>query len=248
MPQGETRNPLRFRGTPLLVEGLAPFRYQDVLASNALRVSLASEAARGAAVTNVQTVPAGDTATLVRFSLPSATPAGSYSGEVSLADASYPIVAEVEGRPQLYLSPGRLTLTASRSSTVAVEMTATNGGNVAVEIAPFAAFGLFDVQGAERSIGEAFRGPAEAGQDRLNKLMDRMADEHGGLVRVQVTEGAGSLEPGDLRNLKAQVRVPDSVKPGHAYSGTCPIGNVRLYVRVEVPPDVISDAVSKEVQ
>jgi len=37
------RAPLRFHGTPQLVEGLAPFRYADVLAGAAVQVTLPGE-------------------------------------------------------------------------------------------------------------------------------------------------------------------------------------------------------------
>src|SRR5438477_12457395 len=96
-----TRAPLRFHGTPQLVEGLVPFRYADVLNGAAVQVSVPLQES-AAAPGNVQTVPAGDSFMLVRFELPQGTPAGTYQGEVSLREDRYPIAVEVEGRAQLH--------------------------------------------------------------------------------------------------------------------------------------------------
>jgi hypothetical protein len=230
-----TTAPLRFRGAPLLVEGLTPFRYQEILAGASVDVRLSTDAYKSGEATNIQTVPAGDSATWVRFSLDLSTPAGSYPGEVKLADSAYPIVVDVEAKPTLYLSPKSVTLPSRAGSTVTVEMTAANGGNAPVEIPGTGMFGLFAGRGLERSIAEAVRMPAGEGRERLDKFMNTMSDEHGGFVRAKVTEGAGPLVPGEFRNLKAKLRLPDELKPGKAYAGSWVIGTVRFRVRVEVP-------------
>ena len=239
------RAPLRFHGTPQLVEGLAPFRYADVLAGAAVQVTLPGKESSAPLVTNIQTEAAGESFMFVRFDLPPTTPAGTYKGEVSLGEARYPIEAEVEGWSQLHLSPRRLSLNASPASSIVVEMTAANGGNADADIPPVGAFGLFDVQGAERSIADAFRATGkelsetgDTGQQRLNRLVDRLSQEHGGLVRLQIQEGAGPLRPGEIRNIKLMIRMPESIKPGHAYSGTWPIDRLRVAVRVVVPATI----------
>jgi len=234
--------PLRFHGTPQLVEGLAPFRYADVLGGAAIQVNLPGRESTAPMATNIQTVPAGESFMFVRFDLPAATPAGTYKGEVSLGEARYPIEVEVEGRSQLHLSPRRLSLNAAPASSILVEMTAANGGNVDADIPSVSAFGLFDVHGAERSIAEAFRATGkelseagDTGQQRLNLLVDRLSQEHGGLARLQILEGAGPLRPGEMRNIKLLIRMPESIKPGHAYTATWPIDRLRVAVRVVVP-------------
>jgi hypothetical protein len=236
------RAPLRFHGSPQLVEGLAPFRYADVLGGTAVQVTLPGKQSTTPLPTNIQTEPAGEGFMFVRFDLPSATPAGIFQGEVSLGEARYPIEVEVEGRSQLHLSPRRLSLTAAPASSILLEMTAANGGNADADIPSVSAFGLFDVHGAERSIADAFRATdkelsesGDTGQQRLNRLVDRLSQEHGGLVRLQIQEGAGPLRPGELRSIKLMMRMPESIKPGHTYSATWPIDRLRVAVRVVVP-------------
>jgi hypothetical protein len=236
------RAPLRFHGTPQLVEGLAPFRYAEVLGGGTVQVNLPAKESKAPLATNIQTEAAGESFMFVRFDLPPTTQPGTYSGEVSLGEARYPIEVEVEGRPQLHLSPRRLSLNAAPASSVTVEMTAANGGNADADIPSVGAFGLFDVQGAERSIADAFRATdkelsesGDTGQQRLNRLVDRLSQEHGGLIRLQIQEGAGALRPGEIRNLKLLIRMPESIKPGHTYSATWPIDRLRVAVRLVVP-------------
>jgi hypothetical protein len=250
MATQSSSDPLRFRGTPLLVEGLAPFPHQKVVAGTAVSVVLASQKTAALGVSSIQTMPAGDAATWIRFSLPPATLAGSYSGEVSFGHSAYPIMVEVEGKSQLHLSPPRLNLSAAPGSSIAVEMTVANGGNVAVEVPSVSGFGLFDIHGAEQSIASAFRTPAQTGQERFNHLVDSMANQHGGLARIKIEEGSGLLTPGGFRNLKLVIRIPDAVKPGRTYSGTWAVANLRYPMRVAVPtgPVSVPSADGKEAQ
>ena len=235
-------SPLRFHGTPQLVQGLAPFRYADVLGGAAVQVTLPGKESGAPLVTNIQTEAAGESFMFVRFDLPATTPAGTYKGEVSLDETRYPIEVEVEGRSQLHFSPRRLSLIAAPGSSIVVEMTVANGGNADADIPPVGAFGLFDVHGAERSIADAFRATGkelsetgDTGQQRLNILVDRLSQEHGGLARLQIQEGAGPLRPGEIRNIKLLIRMPESIKPGQVYSATWPIDRLRVAVRVVVP-------------
>jgi hypothetical protein len=238
---------LSFRGTPILIEGLVPFEYRHILGGAAVRVSLAGRDKKGGPEPlNVQTLPSGP-ATLVRFSVSENTPAGSYTGELQAGESRFPMVVEIEGRRQLQVTPSRFSLVASPGTQVTVDIAAVNGGNVPVEIAEAGGFGLFDVQGADRAIGEALRSDEAAslkGERRVDRLIEHFANEHGGLVRVQFREGAGLLAPGEFRALKVLLRMPDGIKPGRAYSGTWPVGNLRLSVYVDVPGYVES----KEVQ
>ncbi len=248
MATQNTETPLQFRGSPILIEGLVPYGYQSILGGALVRVALKGAPDKGPEALNVQTVPAGQSATLVRFSVAENTPSGTYGGDLYAGDAHFPITAEIESRQHLQLTPSRLSLSGSPGTQLTVEMTAVNSGNVPADIGEAGAFGLFDVHGAERAIGETLRSDnqfgKEFGEQRVDRLFNQFAKEHGGLARVQFREGAGPLAPGEFRRLKALIRLPDAIQPGHAYSGTWSIGNVRLYVRVEVP----NATGSKEVQ
>ncbi len=229
-----TAAPLRFRGTPLLVEGLTPFRYADIMHGASVTVMLGGDGYQNSPPTNIQTVPAGETATWVRFSLSLTTPAGTYPGEVRLADATYPIVVDLEGKAALHLSPRNLTLTSRAGANITVDLTAANTGNAPGLIPETGRFGLFPAQALERSIAEAVSAPAAEGRARVDTLMNKMADEHGGFVRLKVAEGAGPLGPGEFRNLKVKLRLPDALKRGQSYSGSWMIEKFRFRIWVDV--------------
>ena len=234
MASNAARSPLRFRGSPRIVEGLAPLTTRQALtASLSLDLKL-PQAVQQAAPLTLQTAPVGSSATQLRFSLPELTPPGTYEGTVQIGGESYPIIVEVEPHPYLIISPRQLLLQVVAGTEAMVELTLVNSGNVPCEITKAHVFGLFDVDGVERSIGAALGDSVEKGQGRLNRFLDEVADNHGGLVRVNMREGAGIIEPGEMRNLQAMLRFSDRLKPGRTYCGTWPLFNLEYYVQVNV--------------
>jgi hypothetical protein len=137
----------------------------------------------------------------------------------------------VEPEVLLRLLPARLVFEASPGERVPFVLTLVNSGNVAVEIRGAYAFGLFDVAGPERAIGRLVAEPKE-GQRRIDAFADAIADEHGGLVRVKVEAGEGTIEPGAATELTIAIHVPDRLRPGHTYWGTWPLHNLKYYVRI----------------
>jgi hypothetical protein len=227
-------SPIRFHGTPRTVEGLVPLTAKQALtAVLSLDLKLPPAFQQTAPLT-LQTVPVGTSATRLRLALPESTPPGTYEGTVQIENISYPIVVEVKPHPYLVITPRQLILQVAPGTEEIVDLMLVNTGNVVCEITKAHLFGLFDVQGVERSIGAALGTSAEKGQGRLNRLMDEAADNHGGLVRVAVREGAGPIEPGALRSVRATLRFSDHLKPGRTYWGTWPILNLKYYVRVFV--------------
>jgi hypothetical protein len=227
-------NPIRFHGTPRRAEGLAPLTHEQArTATLSLDLKLPPALKQTAPVT-LQTVPVGSSATRLRLSLPESTPPGTYAGTLQVDSERYPIVVEVKPHPYLVISPRQLVLEVAPGAEAIVDLMLVNTGNVVCQITKAHLFGLFDVQGVERAIGMALGTSSEKGQGRLTSLMDEAADNHGGLVRVAVREGAGPIEPGALRNLRATLRFSDHLKPGRTYWGTWPLLNLKYYVRVSV--------------
>jgi hypothetical protein len=223
---------LHFRGSPRLVEGLAPVPPLEVAA---VPVSINLDLPRQKPEPLVvQTAPAGATASRLRFSLPEETPPGTYRGTLQFGGQRYPAVVEVEPHPHLLISPSQLSLQAAPGEEVEIALTIVNDGNVEYEVPRAHGFGLFDVTGVERAIGATLRDSEKNGLERINRLADEVADGHGGLVRVNIKEGAGSIAPGKLSNLRVALRLPKQLKAGQTYSGTWPLLNLRYYVRIYV--------------
>lgn len=225
--------PIRLRGSPRIVEGLAPFPPQEMLTASLTFDLKVPQAGKQAAFT-LETDPVGASATRLKFSLPESTPPGTYEGTAQIGGESYPIKVEVEPYPYLVISPRQLLLQIRPGADTTVDLTLVNSGNVPCEITKTHAFGIFDVKGVENSIGTALRDSKEKGQGRLNRLIDEVADHHGGLVRVTINEGVGVIKPGEFRNLRATLRLSDRLKPGYTYWGTWPLFNLKYYVRVYV--------------
>ena len=228
-------NAIRFRGKPRLVDGLAPRTVEHAL-THSVSVDLKmSSAAQENMPLNLQIDSVGISASRLRFSLPESTPPGTYTGMIQLnKDENYPIIVEVEPHPYLAISPRQLSLQLTSDKETTVDLTLVNAGNVPCEITKVYAFGIFDVDGAERSIGAALRDVTNKEQARLGRLLDEAASNHGGLVRVAVREGAGSIEPGEVRDIQVTLRFSDRLKAGHTYWGTWPMVNLKYYVRVHV--------------
>jgi hypothetical protein len=225
--------PIRFRGSPRNIEGLAYLTPQQTLAASLwIDLDLPETERQGLAL---QTETLSASVAKLRFSLPESVPPGVYQGKVQIEAESRPITVEVDPHPFLTISPSQLSLQVTPDSQVPVVLTLLNTGNVPCEITKVYAFGIFDVTGADRAIGAAIVGGSEEkGRGRLDRFMDEAANNHGGLVLVSLEAGDGRLEPGELRDIKATLRFSNLLKPGRNYWGTWPMINLRYYVRVNV--------------
>jgi hypothetical protein len=229
--------PLRFRGTPRALEALAPIAIEAPAAGN---VVFASEGRRrGAAIAPVplHAEAAGTNATWLRFDLPDTTPPGTYKGGVELGGDRYPVTIEVEGLPDLDVTPSRLSIAVAPGGRETVELTIVNNGNVPVEIERVYAFNLLEPGAIEEAVHSALRERAKPGDERLHQFVEELAERHGGLVRVAVEAGAGALGPGEVRELRAVLRFGKDLRRGTVYTSTWAIGNLNLWIEVTVVPE-----------
>ena len=227
--RAQQQPPLRFRGAPVGLESFVP---ADRVAATGATVRIPAVAELAPLALEASPIAGG--AAYLRLSLPQSTPPGTYEGVLHVTEGDVPVVAEVEEYPSLQLAPTQLQLATEAGGEAEAHLTAVNDGNVPLEIGKAHAFGLFDVVGAERGIRAAFTEDAGEGRQRLDRLADELAASHGGLARVQVAEGEGVLEPGEVRDLRCVFRFSDDLEPGHTYSGTWPLHTLRYYVRVSV--------------
>lgn len=177
--------------------------------------------------------PVGSAAAYLRFSLPETTPPGSYSGTAELGGAEYPVVAEVEPYVSLRVAPTILTFSGAPGDSVNVHVTVLNDGNVVCAIRRAYAFGLFDQEGIEAAFGRGFRDDTAKGDRRFDRFVEALADHHE-LARLQVVEGAGELQPGEVRALTLSIQLPEELETGHTYQGTWTLYTVGYTVRVAV--------------
>lgn len=237
MAQRGSDAPLHFRGTPLSLSTLLPAGVTGstgLVEARPLAIPFAKAAFTHLPLMSAMEAVSGP---IVRTHLPRHTPPGRYESTALVDGVERAVIYEVEPEIFLRLLPDRLVLQAAPGERIAREITLLNLGNVPIEVRGAYMFGLFDVGGVERAVartlGEERKNPASAAVQFFSTL----SEEHGGMVRVKVEEGSGTLEPGESRALNLGLALPDRIRPGHTYWGTWPLEYLRYYVRIQVEQD-----------
>jgi hypothetical protein len=238
MPVAESASTaLRFRGIP---NGVACIANLDLAANrNQKPSSHLSLALPNAEIPSsaLRILPVSEGISRLWFKLPPYTPPGTYHGNVRIQETDYSISVDVEANENLVLSQSQLRVIARAGEQITAHFTLANAGNVTCDIGKGHGFGLFDVEGAERAVGAAFSQPEASGREKMDRLMDRLKEEHAGFVRVHIEEGAGSIRAGEMHELTVRFRFPDNMKPGRGYTGTWVFFNIALQVRVMAPAE-----------
>lgn len=235
MARKRTRpEPIRFRGAPDAVEGLARLAPSAPGAATLALETPGRRAQGRIEPVELQTEPAGPAATWLRFALPPTTAPGSYEGTVQIGEERIPVTVEVQPQPELDVAPSAIALRAEPGGEATVDLVLANRGNVPVELRRAYAFDLLGRNALEEAVHAALRGSVERGADRFERFADELAARHGGQVRVALEEGAGRLDPGDARPVSALFRLPDELEPAATYTSTWPLENLNIWIEVTV--------------
>jgi hypothetical protein len=68
--------------------------------------------------------------------------------------------------------------------------------------------------------------------------LDALAEGYGGLARLKVEAGYGTLRPGEVREVRVSLRIPREAQVGSDYWGTWSFHNVNYYVGIDVTGEV----------
>ena len=222
---------LRLKGGPTRLSAALRLPDSELKARN-LQVSLTGGITARVAIRPVTRHTPG--IAVVKLRLPKNTPPGTYEGVVQLNDVEVPVVANIEARPRLRFVPGSLIVKAPPGAMVHTEVTVVNGGNVAINIEAKHTFCIFDESGIDRAFSAALTDEKTKGQERMELLMDKLADSHGGFVRLIVDSGTGMLEPNEDCDLHLALRFSDKLRPGGIYDGAWVLGGGSYHIRIEV--------------
>jgi hypothetical protein len=217
-----------FRGSPVALDSLVGIAREEI---GDTKISVGDLPA-GSAPHGIFASYIGENSSRVRVSMPRNTPPGTYKGSAEVGGETYPVEIHVEPHIHLSLSPRQLILDAYAGERRVEDLTIANSGNVACEVGTTHVFGLFDIHGAEHAIGGAFRQSGQSGEKLLELIIEESAKGYAGMVRVAVEEGAGSIAPGAIRQLRLNLHLPPGLKAGHTYTGTLPLHNLRYYVKI----------------
>jgi len=167
--------------------------------------------------------------------LPRWTPPGTYRGSLELGGEKLPIVGEVEPRGRLDAIPRRLAIEAEPGGEVTVDVVLVNTGNVPCTIPAAAKFCVFDGSGIDHAFFVALASPPPEGRQRVDVLLDELAESHGGLVEARAQAGKRTIAPGESAGVKLSLRFSDRRRPGRSYAGTWEAEGLGLSIRVTVP-------------
>ena len=140
----------------------------------------------------------------------------------------------MEERPRLEADPRRLSVEVAPGGTASVELTILNTGNVPRDLSGASTFCIFDGQGTEHAFWAALATDPPEGKQRIDVLLDDLAESHGGLVTARVEKGA-AVEPGESRDVRLTLRFSDRLQPGKRYAGSWRVDGLRIPVRVTTP-------------
>jgi len=230
-----TLQTLRFRGSPIGLDALVGVPQEDFSGLP----TFAIENINLGTTHRVFVAHATQGATRLRITVAPNTAPGIYKGSAQVGDQMYPVEIKIEPYIHLSASPRQLVIQASAGQKLCEDLVLANTGNVPCTIGPTYAFGLYDVDGVENGIGKMFRQTQSSDRSRLDFLVDQLAEGHPGAVKLRIEEGAGTIAPGEVRALRLNFHMPTGLKPGHTYTGTLPLHNLRYYIEAR-PTEIVT--------
>ncbi|MEO6527937.1 MAG: hypothetical protein ABIP93_15060 [Gemmatimonadaceae bacterium] len=216
-------------GPPRNVTGLFPF---DVSRSTIVPMSL--RAGNEAAVYRAVVRSAGRSLGELRLRLPLDTPPGKYAGESMIGGEMRRVMVDVLAEMRINVRPKISNVSASVAGSAELTLTVTNEGNVPLDVPKADTFDLDDATGKDRALGKSLRAPLTQGERRVDRFFEELREQHGGEARVTIRVGAGRLEPGQTRELRCLLQLPDTAKEGRSYSGAWHLGNAAHLVAADV--------------
>jgi len=203
-------------------------------AGGAKVATVALKLASELAVHKVFLRPFGPGVTELRLRLPRETPPGNYGGEFALGEQRSGIRVEVEAVLHLRVHPPftRLSLLPGGITEFAISLE--NRGNVPFEVPVSSALDLDDQESQSLALGRALRARLEPGEKRIDRFFEEIREQHGGQAKLIVVAGAGPLAPASTREVHVRVEAPETMHPGHSYSGGWQLGDAAHVLEVQV--------------
>jgi hypothetical protein len=231
-PRRRTEPMVSFRGPPHRLTSLVPLPEEPESLARPI-ASLEGVEIRGLAVRTL--TREGLNMGKMTLRLPRSTPPGEYAGSVEIGGREHPVTVEVEPRPRVEASPSRLSFEVQPGAEVTADVTLLNTGNVPFEIPAASTFCMFDGGGLNHAFWVAFTSDPAEGKQRIDLLLDDLAESHGGLVEARARATERTLAPGESRQVQLTLRFSDRIRPGHAYAGSWGAQGLTLRVRARVP-------------
>jgi hypothetical protein len=170
---------------------------------------------------------------------PQTTP-GEYKGEVDVAGQTHPVIVYVTEIVHLAISPQVLVFDQPGDSLVEKQIILRNEGNVPLTIDPIGQVALGEELMLRRTLSLTVAAAGERRSRSLGKLVAELVNEEakavlGESVYINVKNPGILLQPGEVRPLRLEIKLPEKLTVHARYIGRIPIYTSDLQFIV-VPP------------
>lgn len=179
--------------------------------------------------------------------LPRTIPPGTYPGTIEIDEQAQDLVVEVEPRKRISIYPKRATITGKAGGRTELHLTLINMGNVPLLVPKASGFGLFQKKGLDLAVGRTFQKKPARGERSVDRFMDALSDGYGGVVKLKVQDGAGTLVPGDSRDVTVVFQIPSRLIANETYWGLWSIHDYNYKIEIDVLPDDTKKRIEEKV-
>lgn len=170
------------------------------------------------------------------------TTPGEYHGELDVAGQVLPAVLHVTETVHLDLSPSQLVIENRAGVMIAKRVVFSNRGNVPLPIGAIGPVPLEDeflqcriLRGALAAVGDQKKSLEEYIAEVVRQARGTL--EEAGFLRVYNTAGTLVLQPGEVRPIDLNIRLPEKLRKHTLYRGVTKLYNARLKFVVGRAPD-----------
>jgi hypothetical protein len=161
-------------------------------------------------------------------------PPGTYTGELFCGSQKEPVVIHVLENESLDINPTSLSISGSSEQRVNLRIFVTNRGNVTYALRETDIVYLEERKEIRRSLTAALR---DAGHTGYEKFLDRFVGELAATgvnpAAAKVRSENANIHPGEVREVKIELRLPDNLKKNRLYAGKLTFKNAQLLLEVE---------------
>jgi hypothetical protein len=200
--------------------------------------------------TFVRLAPQETRSVLASVALDPATPPGLYKGRLQTgADTSRAVLVQVLEQGSVEVLPDAVTWTGVPGEALSVNLLLRNLGNLPNPVPKSAAFQLAPDRGLPHHFHAAAREAGKQGyQAFLNSFVAKLSDDEPPALAARVKKGAGPLAPQQSVEVRLELTVPKTLKPGRSYRGVIALGRakVRIQLNLAAPKGGASDPTGNE--
>lgn len=174
----------------------------------------------------------------LRFALDPTTPPGEYHASMQMGDQTWPVVFHVTEQIDVDISPNRLVVHNQAGATVTKEIVIRNFSNVELEFEEISVVPLDDELAQCRILRAVANVIGSREESDLDEILTEFARQsknvldQAGLLRVRNRSGSFTLQPGELRRIEIEVRLPDTLEKRTRYRAVLPIYNADLTISI----------------